>query len=184
MTKRIIKSTLGLAVLGLIFQQPKTGYDLRKIFATTPMGHFSSSPGAIYPALRRLEEDGLVVGIVDGKDTLRPKRIYTITEMGAEALRQQLSQPVTQNDIVWNMDNLLLRFTFMGDILGRKETVHFLREFLLTVESYIPSLEEHIISVRSMGSPYGAFALEHGLEMYRVHARWARHVIEQLQDDQ
>ena len=37
-----------------------SGYDLRKIFTTTAMGSFSDSPGAIYPALARLEANGLV----------------------------------------------------------------------------------------------------------------------------
>ena len=144
MTKSTIQSTLGFAVLGLISQEPRTGYDLRKVFATTPMGHFSSSPGAIYPALKRLEEDGLIEGVVEGKDTLRPKRVYTLTEKGEAALKQRLSQPVTQNDIVWRMDDLLLRFVFMSDILGRGKTLDFLKEFLLQVESYTPSLEKHL----------------------------------------
>ncbi|MHC4537428.1 MAG: PadR family transcriptional regulator, partial [Planctomycetota bacterium] len=53
-------STLSLAVLGLIAQKPHSGYDLRKVFSTTPLGHFSSSPGAIYPALKRIEKSGWV----------------------------------------------------------------------------------------------------------------------------
>ena len=57
-------SLLGFALLGLIHQQPMSGYDLRKIFASTAMGSFSDSPGAIYPA-RRLEARGLVRGTVE-----------------------------------------------------------------------------------------------------------------------
>ncbi|HEX3968204.1 MAG TPA: PadR family transcriptional regulator, partial [Edaphobacter sp.] len=53
-------SILGHALLGLIYQQPLSGYDVKKIFASTPMAGFSDSPGAIYPALRRLEKSGLV----------------------------------------------------------------------------------------------------------------------------
>ncbi len=65
-------STLSLAVLGLIVQRPRSGYDLRKVFSTTPMGHFSSSPGAIYPALIRIEKNGWVRGSIDTKKALRP----------------------------------------------------------------------------------------------------------------
>ncbi len=181
MTKSTIQSTLGFAVLGLISQGPRTGYDLRKVFATTPMGHFSSSPGAIYPALKRLEEDGLIEGTVEGKDTLRPRRVYMLTEKGKEALKQRLSQPVTQDDIIWHMDDLLLRFAFIGDIIGRAGTVNFLKELLQQIESYIPFLEEHLGIARLEESPYGAFAMEHGVETYKTTARWARSVIERLQ---
>ena len=53
-------SLLGYALLGLIYQQPLSGYDVKKIFASTPMAGFSDSPGAIYPALRKLERLGFV----------------------------------------------------------------------------------------------------------------------------
>ena len=63
-------SLLGFALLGLIFEQPRSGYDLRKIFTTTAMGSFSDSPGAIYPALARLEANGLVRGTVEESASL------------------------------------------------------------------------------------------------------------------
>ena len=47
-------SYLELAILGLARQKARSGYELRRVFATTPMGHFSDSPGAIYAAVRRL----------------------------------------------------------------------------------------------------------------------------------
>ena len=54
MTKRT-PTALEYALLGLLHQQPQSGYDLRKVFETTALGNYSGSPGAIYPALRRLE---------------------------------------------------------------------------------------------------------------------------------
>ena len=48
---------LGYALLGLLMK-PSSGYDLRKIFSSTSMKTYSGSPGAIYPALRRLQEQG------------------------------------------------------------------------------------------------------------------------------
>jgi DNA-binding PadR family transcriptional regulator len=48
-------TTLGYALLGLIRAEPRTGYALRMVFETTPMGSYSSSPGSIYPALKSLE---------------------------------------------------------------------------------------------------------------------------------
>ena len=53
-------SILGYALLGLLHQRPLSGYDVKLIFASSPMGGFSDSPGAIYPALSRLERRGLV----------------------------------------------------------------------------------------------------------------------------
>jgi len=181
MKKRTINSTLELALLGLTSQAPMSGYDLRKVFTTTPMGHCSSSPGAIYPALQRLEKNDLIEGTVKGRDTLRPRRVYALTEKGKEALRQRLEKPVTQDDIIWHVDDLMLRFAFMGDILGREKTLQYLKELLMHVENYIPSLQEHLKAAREAESPYGAFAMEHGIEVYQAYARWAKHVIDRLE---
>ncbi len=92
------ETVLSLAILGLISQRPCSGYDLRKTFATTPMGHFSSSPGAIYPALKRLDERKLVEGRTEGGDTLKPKRVFRLTEGGLEVLQRELRRPITLDE--------------------------------------------------------------------------------------
>jgi DNA-binding PadR family transcriptional regulator len=75
-------SLLGYALLGLLHQRPSSGYALRKTFATTPMGTFSDRPGAIYPALRRLERQGLVRGRVESSAGLRQKQTFRLTPQG------------------------------------------------------------------------------------------------------
>ena len=81
-------STLSLAILGLISQRPLTGYDLRKVFLTTPLGHFSSSPGAIYPALKRIEEAGWIRSVAAEGQTRRQRVVYEITDRGLGVLRR------------------------------------------------------------------------------------------------
>ena len=135
MTESTIQSALTLAILGLISQRPMTGYDLRKVFTTTPMWHFSSSPGAIYPALQRLENSGLIKGIVEGQDTLRPKRVYTLTEDGRQVLEQSLEQPITQDDVIRHRDDLVLRFILWVTSLGVKRRCLILRNFSYSLKT-------------------------------------------------
>lgn len=177
-------STLALAILGLISQRSRSGYDLLKVFSDTPMGHFSSSPGAIYPALKRIEESGLIKGDIETERPLRPRQVYTLTKQGKEALKRRLSQPVTHDDVVWRVDDLLLRFVFMGNILGRERTLRFLNEFVERIEAYLSSLREQRNAQQENGSLYGRLALEHGIESYQADARWARRVIKELQADE
>ena len=47
-------------LLGLICLSPASGYDLKRMFAATPMGLYQPSSGALYPALRRLEARDLI----------------------------------------------------------------------------------------------------------------------------
>jgi len=48
------------ALLGVVGLGRKSAYDIRRLFTDTPMTQFSSSPGSIYPALKRLEARGLL----------------------------------------------------------------------------------------------------------------------------
>ena len=174
-------STLSLAILGLISQNPLTGYDLRKVFATTPMGHFSSSPGAIYPALRRIEEAGWIRGVAAEGQTRRQRVVYGITARGLKVLKEHLSRPVASEDIVWHMDDLMLRFAFMDGIVGRERTVRFLQDFASRIDAHVADLQRYFESAKSILPACGRLAMENGIQGYEMNAQWARRAIGQLQ---
>lgn len=185
MTRGFPSTTLSLAILGLISQEPLSGYDLRKTFLTTPMGHFSPSPGAIYPALKKMEHAGLIAGKIEGQNTLRPKRTYTVTAKGLKALRQRLSAPITDSDITWRLDELMLRFAFMGNVLGKRESIAFLYDLASRIEPHVKYLKDHlkIQREREHNRLTGAYALEQGIAKYEATAAWARRVIAALKSE-
>ena len=184
MNEKTTISTLSLAVLGLIAQEPRSGYDLRKVFSTTPLGHFSSSPGAIYPALKRVEKSGWVRGSIDSKKELRPRMVYQITKEGLEALRRHLSQTVTKDDVVWRMDDLMLRFAFMDELAGRERTLQFLEEFRAETTSHSRSLRKYLDEIKGFIPPAGRLAMENGIGNYEMNAKWAQRAIKELENDQ
>ena len=77
---------LDYAILGLLSQGPLTGYKIRMTFENTALGNFSSSPGTIYPALKRLA----ALKLID-KKTKGAKRngqtVMSITRMGTGVLK-------------------------------------------------------------------------------------------------
>ncbi len=174
-------STLSLALMGLIAQQPQSGYDIRKTFATTPMGHFSSSPGAIYPALKRLEKDGWICGKVDDATALRPRKVYEMAQPGRDVLEKHLRQPVTRDDVIWRMDDLMLRFALMDGIVGRTATLRFLDSFAAELEAYVVHLRSYLDGARAHMPAAGRLAMENGIEGYEVHAAWARRALAELE---
>jgi len=166
---------LGYALLGLLHQQPLSGYDLRKIFASTPIGEFSDSPGAIYPALRRLQERGLVRGVVQESQGLRKRRVFRITPKGLASFKAWQSRPIVRDDMMTRRSGeLLLRFVFMDQTFGPERALAFLREFARELSSYIPSLRQHL-DVHANEMPLsGRLALESGVQDYEARLRWAR----------
>ncbi len=174
-------STLSLAILGLISQRPLTGYDLRKVFATTPMGHFSSSPGAIYPALKRIEKAGWIHCETSKGPTRRQRVVYKITACGRNVLKEHLSQPVTEEDVIWHMDDLMMRFAFMDGVVGREKTLRFLRDFAARIDAHAADLRRYFESARSILPPCGRLAMEQGIQSYEMNAQWARRALQELQ---
>jgi DNA-binding PadR family transcriptional regulator len=177
MARHELDSNLSLAILGLLSLSGMSGYDLRKVFRTTAMTAFSDSPGAIYPALRRLEKDGLIEGAVERKNTLRPRRVFSLTRRGRAALVAFLKRPVTREDVVHGTNGLLLRFAFMGGLVDAGTTIAFLDAMAEETEGYLRELEAQLAETEA-GFPFtGRAALEHGVDIYRTTARWARRTL-------
>jgi DNA-binding PadR family transcriptional regulator len=177
-------TSLGYALLGLIHLQPQSGYDLRKIFETTPMGQYSSSPGAIYPALKRLDDSALICGEVEGGDTLRPKRVYSSTPKGVEELRAWVSQPLTKDDFLHRDDEIMLRFALMGSVVDDATTCRFLEQMLEILDNYIPELRQILGAMPEAGPPHGRLALTSGIEMYKTRRRWVRKALAEFASDE
>jgi DNA-binding PadR family transcriptional regulator len=178
-----LPTNLGFALLGLIHKTAMSGYDLRKVFAETALGNYSSSPGAIYPALARLEKQGLVTGEEDRSKSLRPKKIYRPSADGKKIFKAWLSQEVTKYDISHNYHELMLRFAFHDALDDRKATRRFLRELASGLEEVIADLVSQRKMIPETEPVQTRLALEAGLEQLRASARWAHNSIRYFPDD-
>ncbi|MHC4404372.1 MAG: helix-turn-helix transcriptional regulator [Planctomycetota bacterium] len=177
-------TTLGYALLGLLHQEPRSGYDLRKIFETTPMGHYSGSPGAIYPALRRLEQQGLIKGKVDRSKSLRPRQVFQPTKKGTKTFRRWLALDVEQADVIWRLDELMLRFAFHSFLESSTATREFLSGFLAALDGYVKELQRQLKTMPAETTIHGRLALTSGLEAYRAHRRWAQKALEHFVENE
>lgn len=63
--------------LDLIAAQPRHGYEIIKAIEDALSGHYTPSPGVIYPTLTLLEETGLIIGELQGS-----KKLYRLTDEG------------------------------------------------------------------------------------------------------
>jgi DNA-binding PadR family transcriptional regulator len=70
-----------LAILSLLSQGPKHGYQLMKEMKERSGGMYNASTGSVYPTLQQLEDEGL---IESGRQSGR--RAYKLTEAGRKEL--------------------------------------------------------------------------------------------------
>ena len=71
------KSPLKVIVLNLLKKKPMSGIDIINEIEKATLGAWRPSPGAIYPLLKVLEEQGIVV-----HEEVKGRKIYRLTERG------------------------------------------------------------------------------------------------------
>ena len=74
---RVPRGDVRTAVLLLLAEQPMHGYQLMQAIAERSGGTWTPSPGAIYPTLSQLEDEGLVTVRADAG-----RKLATLTESG------------------------------------------------------------------------------------------------------
>ena len=177
-------TTLEYALLGLIHQAPQSGYDLRKIFETSAIGSFSGSPGAIYPALARLEKQGLIDGEIDDSTELRPRRVFRPTKRGRELFRAWLSRDLSREDVEKRIDEMILRFAFHGVLDDPSQSRIFLEQLARHIDEYIAELKAQGEAFPSDIPVHVELALAAGIGQYRAWARWARLALKRITEEQ
>jgi DNA-binding PadR family transcriptional regulator len=104
---------LRLVILHLVAEKPSYGYEIIKAIEERLAGAYSPSPGVVYPTLTMLEEEGYAtVASTEGS-----KKLYTITERGAEYLAT--NQPTVRA--------ILGRIEQAGKIFGRGRSPQIMR---------------------------------------------------------
>lgn len=146
--RRHRRGDIKYALLELIAERPRHGYELIKELEQRYGGFYRPSPGSVYPTLQLLEEEGYLSGeLVEGK------RIYTITEAGRKLLEERQADPRGH----WGGPR--------GPMSGSPE-LHELRERVGALMGVIAQVAQH-------GSPAQVQALNARLdelrrELYRI----------------
>lgn len=176
-----IKLTLlDFAILCLIQNQPLTGYRIRKMFEETALGSYSSSPGTIYPALKRLEKFELIEKITQENTS---KMHFKITLKGIFNLKKWFLKPIEKEDVEKKVPELLLRFGFMETLIEKKDRVHFLHSFKDLLVNYIANLERYYQKESNNMPLHGKLAFQYGIDSNITTLEWCERSIEQLKSN-
>ena len=131
--KKTNNGTTANALLGLLSIAPMSGYDIRQTISQS-IGYFwSESYGQIYPGLKRLADERLVVKKTERRKGSPDRNVYSLTQAGREQLRKWLKLPATR-EIPRN--EMLLKLFF-----GAHAPIQISREH---VQAYLELQEEEL----------------------------------------
>ena len=80
------KGSVEILILTLLQEQPMYGYQLAKELRQRSKGYFEFKEGTLYPALHRMENEGLVRGEWQVVEQGPSRKYYHLTQEGREQL--------------------------------------------------------------------------------------------------
>jgi DNA-binding PadR family transcriptional regulator len=162
--------SLRIAALGLLAQEPGSGWDLLKHFEKSMANVWPATQSQLYGELNRLADAGLIEVSDIGP---RGRKEYRITDAGRAELRRWVTNP--QDDTPFRSASLL-RVFLLGEVSQEQARAHVVA-MEGHAEAEVTRLEELRDSVDWTGADslfYGRAALEYGLRMNAMEADWAR----------
>jgi DNA-binding PadR family transcriptional regulator len=153
--------------LAILSQGDASGYEIRKALEEGPFAVFSDAGfGSIYPALKRMSEEGLVEGHREEQDGRPTKNVYRITQKGKLALLDVLGEAPDAER--FRSDHLFrLFFAHLLPVRAVEALIEerrvFYREKIAHIESKACHTEAH---------PGRDFVRGFGLALYQAAARY------------
>jgi DNA-binding PadR family transcriptional regulator len=168
-------------LLGVIDSEPRSGYGLKKMFNSSPSSVYQPSPGALYPALRRLEARGLLRSRTTESRGRREQRMYYVTDAGRAIHVDWLRQPVVPATVGADLGLHLMRFALMENHLPRESVLAFLDDLARALETFVTAMEGYLASGAQSDRPHAELAIEHGIAVHRASLAWARSALKALE---
>lgn len=173
--------SLRFALLGLLNEQPSSGYDLTRRFSQGIGAYaWNAKHSQIYPELRKLTDDGLIEVAEEGA---RGRKTYAVTDAGRHQLRDWLLTPPAGTGGVRN--EYVLRL-FLLSALDRDEARTMLEHTITHSTEQLTMISKSYQDAVSDGGPargHGALAAQYGIRVYQATIDWARWAIEQIDTD-
>lgn len=88
----LVQGTLDMLILRTLTLEPMHGFGISRRLGQITDGTFNVNPGTFFPALHRLEEDGMVKGEWGRSENNRRAKYYRLTAGGRRQLQKQVAQ--------------------------------------------------------------------------------------------
>ncbi|MEK4508462.1 PadR family transcriptional regulator [Paenibacillus anaericanus] len=165
-------------ILGLLLEQPMSGYDIKKTIDSSFGFFLKASYGSLYPALKRLTEKSYV-SVMETENS-KNKKIYTLLPSGKETFLTWLAEPIE------TPRNELLGRIFFYDHLDEATREQRLSEYLYRLEQEIKGLGtvQQIVSqeLASLPNPgdyyYRVSVLFNGISQLTLVKEWIQNIKE------
>ena len=100
---QIRKGSTSTLILSLLSDEPMYGYQITQELQRRSEGYFEMKEGLLYPALHRLEQDGLLRSEWRRVGGSRRRKYYSVTEEGRKVLARSVAEWTTFTEKLMGM---------------------------------------------------------------------------------
>ena len=161
-------------ILGLLMEQPMSGYDIKKHVQTVLGAVANASYGTLYPALHKLLDETLVEMREVPQQSRPSKKVYDITQAGRQELLSWLREPLTEDKV---QREFLLKL-YLAKHLTTSEVKSLLATRREQAEATLQSLKADSAST---DDPRQAWMIGYALSMCKAEMDWLEQIEHQVQ---
>lgn len=154
-----------------------TPYRIRQVLTQSPTPRFSGSTGAIYPLIRRLEDQGMIVSQAKATGK-RTHRVCKATTAGVGALRRWILKP-GPTDFGIPFDPILTRVNMLG-VVSANEARTFLTATIEGLEASLEGMKTTIRELADADPPYSTYASRCFAAALKARIKWLRALLSEV----
>ena len=164
-------------ILGFLMHGSMTGYELKKRFSLSFSFFSALSYGSIYPALKKLEQEGWITLKVEVQDGSPNRKVYTITDSGREVFLENLRKPF---DLERQKSAFLARLFFFAH-LTREERLTTANRYLESIKEMQKTLVAVEPEIRDRADEFQYLSYRFGIRFFDDLARNVKQVVQEME---
>jgi DNA-binding PadR family transcriptional regulator len=167
-------------LLGFLMYGSMTGYELKKFFSMSFSFFSGLSYGSIYPALKKMEEEALIMMRVEVQEGAPNKKVYTITDTGIEAFVRALKEPFEFE----RSKSPFLTHLFFFAYLSPQERITTTATYLESVKQVQKELEAAKPEIETHADKFQYLCFQFGLRFFEDLAGNISQILDALIEEQ
>ncbi len=120
---------VSLWLLLLLSERPMYGYEIIRELEKRFSGYWKPKTGTIYPALEKLEHEGLVTSRIEFREEVPDRKHYALTDKGQTELAQSMTYWTKMTEVLENYREVHESIARHRMEIGRKELSEILVDF-------------------------------------------------------
>jgi len=149
-------------ILGMLMHESMTGYELKKIFSISFSFFSNISFGSIYPALKKMEQQGLISMCLEIQEGAPNKKIYTITEKGRGAFDRLLKEPLKLE----KAKSVFLSRLFFFSHIEKTDRLELVEGYLESIKEEQQHLEAARPEIEEVADPFQKECFNFGVRLF------------------